>query len=267
MKKQIFIGLACLTAGIGLAGCGASNNQPVETTTSETTAAETTTTTAETTTTTAETTTAETTTTTEAPTTTSETTAANSSEDSYGWILDKYRSIAKNGIDNFNTEDSTFIEYGDYFVMSVLNHFPVSYSLKDLEGNGVSELLIWGDDDYLSAAYTTVNNEVKPLGFSHYRSTLALDDDSTFYGWGSGGAYSGIYEIYKMSNDGSSLIITDSYTYEYGETDKFSKYENVSGDFFNRKEMSDLVQVSEEEFKNVQQAESAATYSGERHYF
>ena len=59
MKKKIIIGLACLTAGIGLAGCAGSNEQPTEaTTTAETTtAAETTTTTAETTTTTQETTT------------------------------------------------------------------------------------------------------------------------------------------------------------------------------------------------------------------
>ena len=66
MKKRVIaIGLACLTAGIGLAGCAGSNEQPTEaTTTAETTtAAETTTTTAETTTTTQETTTA-----TEAPT-------------------------------------------------------------------------------------------------------------------------------------------------------------------------------------------------------
>ena len=73
MKKRVIaIGLACLTAGIGLAGCAGSNPQPETTTTETTTVEEMTTTTAETTTTTQETTTTtqETTTTTEAPTTT-----------------------------------------------------------------------------------------------------------------------------------------------------------------------------------------------------
>ena len=39
MKKEMIIGIgaACLTAGIGLAGCGGSNNTPTETTTAETT--------------------------------------------------------------------------------------------------------------------------------------------------------------------------------------------------------------------------------------
>ena len=66
MNKAIIIGVACLTAGIGLAGCGASS-----TTTETTTTVETTTTTAETTMeTTTVTTEAPTTTTTEVPTTT-----------------------------------------------------------------------------------------------------------------------------------------------------------------------------------------------------
>lgn len=67
MKKAIIIGVACLIAGTGLAGCGASS-----TTTETTTTAETTATTTETTTTTTE---ATTTTTTEAPTTTTTTEA------------------------------------------------------------------------------------------------------------------------------------------------------------------------------------------------
>ena len=91
MKKSIIIGVACLTAGIGLAGCAGSNEQPTEaTTTAETTTvAETTTTVAETTTTTQETTTTtqETTTTTEAPTTVAEPTTE---------LIDVTDGIAKN---------------------------------------------------------------------------------------------------------------------------------------------------------------------------
>jgi len=92
MKKAIIIGVACLTAGIGLAGCAGSNEQPTEaTTTAETTTVEetTTTTAAETTTTTQETTTTtqETTTTTEAPTTVAEPTTE---------LIDVTGGIAKN---------------------------------------------------------------------------------------------------------------------------------------------------------------------------
>ena len=133
MKKQIFIGLACLTAGIGLAGCGASNNQPVETTTSETTTAETTTTTAETTTTTAETTTAETTTTTEAPTTTATeaptTTAKAHPEDDQ--IMENLRNFYKShdkedGLPVNNEHDITYLKY----------------AIADFDADGVNEVAI-----------------------------------------------------------------------------------------------------------------------------
>ena len=136
MKKQIFIGLACLTAGIGLAGCGASNNQPVETTTSETTAAETTTTTAETTTTTVETTTAETTTTaTEAPTTTATeaptTTAKAHPEDDQ--IMENLRNFYKSH------------EKIDGVPLSYFNGYPshqnTKFAIADFDGDGENEVI------------------------------------------------------------------------------------------------------------------------------
>ena len=82
MKKRMIIGmgLACLTAGIGIAGCGASSSQSVETTTAiETTTTQEPTTTTETTTTTeaATTTTTQEETTSSAPETTTATTVSN----------------------------------------------------------------------------------------------------------------------------------------------------------------------------------------------
>ena len=127
MKKIGIIGLACLTAGIGLAGCAGSNEQPTEaTTTAETTtAAETTTTTAETTTTTQETTTTaeETTTTTEAPTTTAK---AHPEDDQ---IMENLRAFYKSHeiVDGVPTEND--VKYA-------------KYAIADFDGDGQNEVMI-----------------------------------------------------------------------------------------------------------------------------
>lgn len=269
MKKRIIgVSLACFTAGMVFAGCGASNDTAQETTTAEeTTVTTTTTTTAETTTTTEETTTTteETTTTTET-TTTAETTTARSAEAAYDWLLNKYRGIVRSGPEGFDVDDSTFPEYDISFSDSIRNHFPVSYSLVDLDGNGISELLIWGEVD-LSAAYTVVNNEVRPLAFSEYRNTVKMNDDYTFYNQSSYSGFEGSYNIFRMSNDGSSLAMTDCYEYSYREATEFNKYENVSGDFFTQYDENNLIgkiPVSEDEFYSVENAHSNAYYSGNR---
>ena len=148
-KKVIVIGLACLTAGIGLAGCAGRGNQPETTTTAETTTmAETTTTTAaETTTTTKETTT----TTTEAPTTTTtetlSTTAKAHPEDDR--IMEYLRSYYR------SHDTSSGVPHGDDY-----GHY-VRYAIADFNADGKNELAVEYKTD--SSDYNVTNIFICPV--------------------------------------------------------------------------------------------------------
>lgn len=205
--------------------------------------------------------------TTEAATTTTEapTTTAVSDEKLYEWLLNKYKGIVQGGHGSFEREDTTFQEYGSDFVDSLLYHFPESYVIKDLDSNGTPELLVFSSFD-LSAAYTIVNNEIRPLAFSQYRCMVNFNDDNIFYLQGSSGAFDGVYEAYKMSDDGSYLAITDCYRYEYHETSNFYRSENLSGGFFDSKSDGE-VKVDESEFEKISNAYDNAAYTGKRNYF
>ena len=287
MKKNIMIATAiAVTALSGVAGCGTTTmvvqTEATTEATTTTTVAQTTITQAQTaanegklskkdtqTTEAATTTTTEVTTvaTTEATTTTTEapTTTAVSDEKLYEWLLNKYRGIVQGGYGSFDREDTTFQEYDGAFVESLLYHFPESYVIKDLDSNGTPELLVFSSFD-LSAAYTIVNNEIRPLAFSRYRSIVKFNDDHIFYLQGSNGAFDGVYEAYKMSDDGSYLAITDCYRYEYHETSNFYRSENLSGGFFDSKADGE-VKVEESEFDKISNAYENATYTGNRNYF
>ena len=140
MRKKIIIGLACLTAGIGLAGCGGSSNTGVTTettttaeatTTSETTTTEpTTTTTTEAPTTTTTTTEAPTTTTTEVPTTVAK---AHPEDDQ---IMEQLRAFYKSHeiVDGVPAETA----YGETIQY-------VKYAIADFDGDGENEVAI---EDY-----------------------------------------------------------------------------------------------------------------------
>ena len=138
MKKRSIgiIGLACLTAGIGLAGCAGSNEQPTEVTTTaeSTTVAETTTTTAETT-----TTTQETTTTTEAPTTTAK---AHPEDDVFIAYLQKIYSNA----DDYVQGCPIYIGEGMEKEWESISLYS-KYAITDFDNDGRDELLLRNYDN------------------------------------------------------------------------------------------------------------------------
>ena len=147
MKKAIIIGIACLTAGTGFAGCGASSGTTTETTTGEatTTTMTTTTTTAETTTATTEastiTTESPTTTTTEAPTTT----AKSHPEDNQ--IMENLRNFYKSHeiVDGYPT--ATENGYTTCFQ---------KFAIADFDDDGINEVAI----EYQSAYFLTDDMDI-----------------------------------------------------------------------------------------------------------
>ena len=235
MKKKIVIGLACLTAGIGLAGCAGSNEQPTEaTTTAETTTvAETTTTTAETT-----TTTQETTTTAEAPVYDNDNPPA-----AYKKIITKHYNWI-NSTENPNSAKS-FIFGGESKPRS---ETVISYCVQDINADAIPELMITNDNNNnIYEVYTLNGDEAVLLIDGGYRSGLWIDEDNDICQQLSGGAESYIYSKYRLEKGASALSLVESATVDWGTFNKTTPAEGY--DPVNAPDNTKTVDITEEEFK------------------
>ena len=256
MKKAIIIGVACLTAGIGLAGCGASN-----TTIETTTTVETTTTTAET---------SESTTQTESTTTATtekvtETTVQAISEETinklYDEIINNYYVIQQSceGI-LYNIPDDViqlFPKGGswDYFRDSISDMgTDYYYLIHDMDNNGVKELVIFNGDTP-NALYTISGNEVIPVAFGAYRHQLKISDNGEIYLFSHGGHQDYQYSKFKFSEDGNNLKPVYYKGIDGNNPDGsliYYSYPSISGkDFFNI-EFPVMKEISESEFKQTE---------------
>ena len=135
----------------------------------------------------------------------------------YGSVIEKYR-IAMNAgdINPFDYDVSEWIRY--------YNH--VGYALKDLDKNGIPELLIAGidakysQDPVLFEVFTLENNNPVQLLISWGRSRKYLTYDNRIYNEGSSGAAYTNMDFYKVA--GAFLIFDEGYgTYTYND------YENA----------------------------------------
>lgn len=191
MKKRIIgVSLACLTAGMVFAGCGASNSTSETTTTAEetTTVTTTTTTTVEMTTTTEETTTTteETTTTTEAPTTVAN---AHPENDVFmKYLRDYYQS---HNLDNGSPSPNEYVSY-------------TKFAIADFDSDGENELAVEYDvhaEDFTAnhiyiykannCDFDNFDTVYRSIGYESFSKVTILDNgvayadvplDSTFDG-------------------------------------------------------------------------------------
>ena len=208
MKKIGIIGLACLTAGIGLAGCAGSNSQPETTTTAETTtAAETTTTTAETT-----TTTQETTTTAEAPVYDNDNPPA-----AYKEVVDKLYKNIKNQRESNEA-------YGGGYVLGNSGHSGdevVSYSVHDLNNDDIPELFIISENsNYIYEIYTLSVDKAILLGGGGYRAYMWIDEDGYVCQNLNGGARSNHLSKRSIPKNGTELALIELVEEEWGDCNK-----------------------------------------------
>ena len=135
----------------------------------------------------------------------------------YGSVIEKYR-IAKaaGDVNPFDFDISEWIRYYEH----------VGYALKDLDKNGIPELLIAGmdakysGDPILFEVYTLENNTPVQLLISWGRSRKYLTYDNRIYHEGSSGAAYSNFDFYKVV--GSYLIFDEGYS-TYTDID----YENA----------------------------------------
>lgn len=184
--------------------------------------------------------------TTAAETTAAETTAAETAEpDSasvYDSLLASYYDLIVNGPDEDGISDG---QTGVYEAVSGMDSGAalesVGYSITDISGDGVPELLIGSIAEnnggvYLGSqiyAVYTVSGDAPVLSFEGWaRSCYRTMGGGKFFYQGSGGAAINIFGVYSISSDGTALVCEDFY-YTNEKADDASvigMYHNTTGE-------------------------------------
>lgn len=132
----------------------------------------------------------------------------------------------------------------------------VGYTIMDVSGDGIPELLIGsvGDDfsSVIYALYTCRNGVLPVLNFtSMYRNGYTMIGEGRFLYFGSNGAIYSIFGDYEILPDGTSLICRDFYfTYEKDpDLMEIGFYHNTSGVY--NKDDSEELKISDEQFSEI----------------
>ena len=183
----------------------------------------------------------------------------------YDAVLDRYALRLRNGIDDSEMGEG---ESGVWEIIGAMGEKAgdaVGYTLFDISGDGVPELVI-GDISELAA-----NGEKTGLGSQIYACYTAVDGTPqlVFEGWGrngywyagenrifnlgSGGAMYTIFGMYALSEDGTTLECTDYYfTYELDENfEEIGFFHNTTGEW--DPDVSEQLDVDEEAFWMIEE--------------
>ena len=183
----------------------------------------------------------------------------------YDAVLDRYALRLRNGIDDSEMGEG---ESGVWEIIGAMGEKAgdaVGYTLFDISGDGVPELVI-GDISEPAA-----NGEKTGLGSQIYACYTAVDGTPqlVFEGWGrngywyagenrifnlgSGGAMYTIFGMYALSEDGTTLECTDYYfTYELDENfEEIGFFHNTTGEW--DPDASEQLDVDEEAFWMIEE--------------
>ena len=122
--------------------------------------------------------------------------------DPYGEIIEAYRTVHRTGTGNIEKGISELVN----------NYHFLGYAMKDLDGNGVSELILAsdGNNDYpyvIYEIYTLQNGNAVSVTKSAARSRFFMLSDGRFLLEGSSGAMNANWMTYTFS--GSSLALQE----------------------------------------------------------
>ena len=136
--------------------------------------------------------------------------------ESYTSVLSSYRDFANDyGSKRISDEKYMNKPWSDMRTISVKND-NWGYAFKDLNGNGINELLLlakcddWGEDDvFVSAIYSLVDNKPKLLDSFHDRYRCYIGENTYIYTFGSNSSVE--YECTKctISSDGASIKVLE----------------------------------------------------------
>lgn len=176
----------------------------------------------------------------------------NTIPDEYKVVLDSLCDYIENGKENEVTEE---MQYG---LSTVIANQPtsdilrnISFSLMDIDGNGVKELIIFSGNDtsnsIIYGLYSINNDKACIIAAGYARSRYYLLEDKTIYFEGSGGAMDSSFGVYKLADDGISLVVVD-----YFFTDFIDEEHTALGLYYNK---TGLKQKDKSEYNNINQVD------------
>ena len=170
----------------------------------------------------------------------------------YSSVIEKYRNayLSGNANNDYHNESyayrngiSSYIGYSEH----------VGYCYKDLDCNGIPELIIAGIDsrdfsnNELFDLYTLHENTLVNLATSHFRSRYYLKSDNTVLFTGSGGAAYNQWALKRVN--GCELIPIESvFTYDDFNTQHYGYYYQEG--YTNYEPNADSVEIDESSFNN-----------------
>lgn len=174
----------------------------------------------------------------------------NTIPDEYKVVLDSLCDYIENGKENEVTEE---MQYG---LSTLIGNQPtsddlrnISFSLMDIDENGVKELIIWSGNDtshsIIIGLYSINNDKACIIAAGYARSRYYLLEDKTIYFEGSGGAADSYFGVYKLADDGISLVAVD-----YFFTDFIDEEHTALGLYYNK---TGLKQKDKSEYINKNQ--------------
>ena len=119
--------------------------------------------------------------------------------------------------------------YHTQSITDIRNAF--GYAIKDINGDGCPELVLLFQDYTVFAIFSTVNGQPNLLDAYWPRNSCAIDAQGIIYTHGSGGAYATLNTSYKISSDGSKLILIQEFGVDghIGTENKPNYYKIIDG--------------------------------------
>lgn len=178
-------------------------------------------------------------------------------------ILREHYEFLKNGYDPY-----VDIEYDPKYVsMGVMERIMygetgellenIGYFIKDLNNDGVPELMIGenadydgtGEKSYVYSCFGVKDDEPVLLFEGWARSTNSWLGGDRFYYFGSNGAMSSIFGSFHLNDNGTDIIWEDYYFSDDKPSGGLGLYHNTSGIF--DASVSDELNISEDDFWNM----------------
>ena len=132
-------------------------------------------------------------------------------------------------------------EYGEFGVIESARSMEenaldgMGYTIKDLSGDGIPELIVGTLPDYggqINAVYTSLNGQPEFVFEGWYRSSYTYLGDGRFYYYGSGGASETGQGSYRLSKDGTTLNCEEFYfTHASEDNTELKVYCNTTGNW------------------------------------
>ncbi len=171
---------------------------------------------------------------TEAPKKDKKDTTLISNEEKYKPILDIYKNLIINLDDQLNSSGSPYPEGTQEYewrsaILGAIGSYHLStnipgYAFYDLNQNGNDELILLLDDYTTLAIFSFADNQ--PILIDSYwnRKKCMIDVDGTLQVYGSGGADTSSFSIFKISDNDKDLVLLEEYGTDGHDPDTLTPY-------------------------------------------